>query len=286
MIISTKRRYAYIGIPRTGSKSMNQWLMEHFDGVWYGGHHDFATVPDGAKNFLIFTTVRNPYDRAVSGHFGVHWEKDKPSEELRVLVPPPDAESMARSIERATSSDNRYPGYREIIATAGVHLALYAERLPECLTMLPFTDASMPAFPHVLERGIRPPGEFRDFFNEAFEEHIWEITKDDFRLFDYERHNSRLPDSAPDGRWLRESPTWRLDALSGACRTMWEIAEGSGPLSQDDRKRLREVCRSQAEIHPSAALRKRFDAAADDVALDREAVSALATFTVKEALRK
>lgn len=69
MIISPTHKFVYIGIPRTASKSMNEWLMRHYGGIWYGGHHDYEGIPDDARSFLVFTTVRNPYDRAVSGFF-------------------------------------------------------------------------------------------------------------------------------------------------------------------------------------------------------------------------
>ena len=49
---------------------MNQWLMAHYQGEWYGDHHDWQ-VPAFAKNFLIFTVVRSPYQRAVSGYFAM-----------------------------------------------------------------------------------------------------------------------------------------------------------------------------------------------------------------------
>ncbi|MCY4014505.1 MAG: sulfotransferase family 2 domain-containing protein [Gammaproteobacteria bacterium] len=69
MIISPSHKFVYIGIPRTASKSMNEWLMRHYGGIWYGGHHDYHGIPEDARSFLVFTTVRNPYDRAVSGFF-------------------------------------------------------------------------------------------------------------------------------------------------------------------------------------------------------------------------
>ncbi len=78
MIISDRHRYVYIGIPRTGSKSMNHWLCEYFDGRNCGGHHD-CDVPPEFAGYLVFTIVRNPYDRAASGHFAV---------KLRVSVTP------------------------------------------------------------------------------------------------------------------------------------------------------------------------------------------------------
>ena len=135
---------------------MNEWLMQHYGGVWYGGHHDYHGIPDDARSFLVFTTVRNPYDRAVSGFFGRTWDDRPRDAELRVAVPPPTAEDIDSRIERGR--DDVVP-YREFIEGAGVSLLLHFERLPECLLELPFVDpATIASFPHVLERGIRPPG--------------------------------------------------------------------------------------------------------------------------------
>ncbi|MFN2237530.1 MAG: sulfotransferase family 2 domain-containing protein [Anaerolineales bacterium] len=75
MIISHTREYVYIGIPRTGSKSMNRWLMDHFEGEWFGYHHQWR-VPEEARNYLIFTIVRNPYEREVSGWFHIPWSAE------------------------------------------------------------------------------------------------------------------------------------------------------------------------------------------------------------------
>jgi hypothetical protein len=42
MIVSRTLRYVYIGIPRTGSKSMNRWLMDNFAGNFF----DHFTLED------------------------------------------------------------------------------------------------------------------------------------------------------------------------------------------------------------------------------------------------
>ena len=56
--------------------------------------------------------------------------------------------------------------------------------------------ATVVSFPHVLERGIRPPGGFTDFFDDRYEEFIWESFRDDFEIAGYERHNVGLADAA------------------------------------------------------------------------------------------
>ena len=116
---------------------MNEWLMQHYGGVWYGGHYDYHGIPDDARSFLVFTTVRNPYDRAVSGFFGRTWD-DRPRDiDLQVAVPQPTTEDIDSRIERGREG---VVPYRDFIEGAGVSLLLYFERLPECLHELPFVD--------------------------------------------------------------------------------------------------------------------------------------------------
>ena len=74
MVISHSLKYVYVGIPRTGSKSMINWLVAYFDGEHVGKHHQYR-IPEEVSDYLIFTTVRNPYDRWISGHFCTPWSQ-------------------------------------------------------------------------------------------------------------------------------------------------------------------------------------------------------------------
>lgn len=234
MIISDKHKFVYIGIPRTASKSMNHWLCSYFDGRSHAGHHDYL-VPEDAKDYLIFTVVRNPYDRAVSGHFGVTWggatlqegetplgEPDysdcqTPEERCRRLrdhlergekrerrdmptqshVPLEERIRAARELNESRSHGMNQKGFVDL---AGVKLVLHLERFPGCLKQLPFVDAdNMPPFPHHPERGIRPEGSFFDLFAATDEEEvIWAHGAEDFEAFGYRRFEAGLPQDAPD----------------------------------------------------------------------------------------
>jgi len=59
------------------------------------------------------------------------------------------------------------------------------------------------AFPHVLERGIRPPGTFFDFFSADDEASYWTYTQQEFEAFGYQRFSSGLPAGAPNAIHIR-----------------------------------------------------------------------------------
>ena len=78
-------------------------------------------------------------------------------------------------------------------------LALYVERLPAALHELPFVKhAAVAAFPPVLERGIRPPGTFFEFFRADDEASYWAYAQQEFEAFGYERFASGLPAGTPN----------------------------------------------------------------------------------------
>jgi len=235
MIVSDKHKYVYIGIPRTGSKSMNHWLCSYFDGRNHGGHHDYE-VPEEVSDYLVFTVVRNPYDRAVSGHFGVTWGEAKPQEDESPFAPQPDygdcrnaqercaklrahLKARERREQRPMPEQSPVPLEERIRAKllknemtqkrfadlARVKLVLHLGRIPGCLGELPFvTPTNMPPFPHHPERGIRPPGDFFDFFRDTDEEEVvWTYAKEDFEAFGYRRFDAGLPKDAPNAIWMR-----------------------------------------------------------------------------------
>ncbi len=228
MISSDIHRYVYVGIPRTGTKSMNHWLCEHFDGRWCEDHHS-CDVPQELRDYLVFTLVRNPYDRAVSGHFAVTWGDQAPknhelepysSEQERLRksraflkarerqyqkdMPQqssiPLEERMRAAKLENESEDANVINQKRFVDRAGVKMVLYFERIPQCLAELPFVDASnVPPFPHHPEKGIRPQGNFFDFFHDSDEEQVvWAHAAEDFYAFGYRRLDCGLPEDSPN----------------------------------------------------------------------------------------
>lgn len=201
MHISRQHKFVYIGIPRTGSKSMYQWLSENYDSENFGGHHDFI-VPEEFSDYLVFTVVRNPYDRWASGGFAVLWNGEQPEAAKRV-PPPPLVPSIKPLEERLRESmvEGMNPGngmnQSQFIKKGNVRLALHFESLPECLDDLPFVVRdNMPPFPHALEKGIRPSGTFFDHFQPDDEKCVWAYASEDFKMLGYERFSCGLPEDS------------------------------------------------------------------------------------------
>ena len=76
-------------------------------------------------------------------------------------------------------------------------LALYYERLPQCLGELPFVDpADIPQFPR-WNASPRPLGRnFLDVFPMDDEKLVWDHFAGDFEMLGYERFNCGLPEGS------------------------------------------------------------------------------------------
>ena len=189
MIVSDKHRYVYIAIPRTASKSIARWLAAHYDGHVVGKHHS-TDVPQRCKDYLVWTVVRNPYERAVSGYFAAHKASRQP------------APVVSRSLEDYLLFGKLRP-QTEAIWQAGVQLMLYYEHLPFCLAELPFTGEVFASPERVDERGDRPVRDFFELFGTA-EELAWTWAKADFEAMGYARHNSTEPSHGDLCRWIEK----------------------------------------------------------------------------------
>jgi hypothetical protein len=185
MIISHSLRYVYIGIPRTGSKSMCRWLMDHYQGKWVGGHHDWK-VPAECEGYRVFTVVRNPYEIQASGWFFEPVIKDPNA--------PPKAKTYAEAGRNWIRPTDQPVSQKEFIEWAGVQQILFFEHLPNCLNELPFVNsAHVPPFPHLNAGGYRPPGTFFDLMSPGDEQLVWDGCREDFEFLGYARHNCGGP---------------------------------------------------------------------------------------------
>src|SRR6266480_4616185 len=114
-------RYVYISIPRTGSKSMSQWLVEHFQGEWHGDHHEWR-VPAQYRDFLVFTIVRNPYEIQASGWF---FEPVIKSDDQ-----PPKAKSYAEACRNWIAPRDRPVTHKHFVEWSGIAQVFFFAHLP------------------------------------------------------------------------------------------------------------------------------------------------------------
>src|SRR4051812_1389927 len=185
MIISRTKKYVYIGIPRTGSKSMCRWLMDHYEGQWVGGHHEWK-IPDDCRDFLVFTVIRNPYEVQVSG-----WFFDPV---IKNANAPPKPKTYAEQCRQWVAPPDWPGGQKGFVERSGATQILFFEHLPECLRELPFVDAAnVPPFPHLNAGGSRPAGTFFDLMQPDDEPIVWEHAREDFEYFGYRRYSCGGP---------------------------------------------------------------------------------------------
>jgi len=67
MIYSEKYKFIYFSIPKTGSTTISSILIKDYKAVAHYDRHD-NRIPLHAKDYFKFSTVRNPYERAISGY--------------------------------------------------------------------------------------------------------------------------------------------------------------------------------------------------------------------------
>ncbi|MBV7332264.1 hypothetical protein KFU94_29340 [Chloroflexi bacterium TSY] len=184
MIISNALKYVYIAIPRTGSKSMSQWLVDYFQGEWYGAHHEWK-VPDECKDFLIFTVIRNPYEIQASGWY------------FEPVIKPENyqkPQSYAEAVCQWVPEPDEPVSQKDFVEWSGVSQILYFEHLPQCLQELPFVDPNnVPLLPHLNAGGYRPQGNFFEIMAEGDEKLVWQGAQEDFAYFGYKRYDSGAP---------------------------------------------------------------------------------------------
>ena len=185
MIISKALEYVYISIPRTGSKSMSRWLIDHYQGEWHGRHHEWK-VPEECRGFLVFTLVRGPYEIQASGWYFKPVIKSG-DERARSKTYAEQSRNWVRPTDEPVTQ-------REYVEWSGISQILYFEHLPACLKELPFVDPrDVPPFPHLNAGGFRPSGNFFEIMAKGDEEVVWNSSREDFEFLGYERYDCGAP---------------------------------------------------------------------------------------------
>lgn len=66
MIVSDEHKFVYVSTPKSGTHTMFRYLEEEWEGVRQDGAFHRLQVPPECREYFVFTTVRNPFPRAVS----------------------------------------------------------------------------------------------------------------------------------------------------------------------------------------------------------------------------
>jgi hypothetical protein len=183
MWVSESKRYVYIAIPKTGTQSVSSWLMVHYDATLLRPQHDWKVRPEH-RRFLIFTVVRNPYERAFSNWW---WRTKDPQAEGTDLWGMPFADYVAWDISARCTDPPRNMTQRQYVKGSGATLVLRLERLRSEITRLPFVPDDHPPIPHMRKTVGKPGLSFAGYFSAEDEELVWEGWKEDFEEFGYER---------------------------------------------------------------------------------------------------
>jgi len=74
MVISTKHKYVFVELPRTGSSAISNELIQYYDGHKILNKHStyekyLRVASKEGKNYFVFSCIRNPLDRTVSYYF-------------------------------------------------------------------------------------------------------------------------------------------------------------------------------------------------------------------------
>jgi hypothetical protein len=100
MIICKEHRVVFVAIPKTGTRSTYGILKKYFKGKLYKEHYD--VVPAKYKNYFKFTTIRNPYARAVS----LWWSTCKRGNDKRGFIKESGGDSLELFLKFLISNKN------------------------------------------------------------------------------------------------------------------------------------------------------------------------------------
>lgn len=190
MIVSEKHRYVYIAIPKAGSQSVSQWLVDHYSGSPVGYHHAWK-VPPGYEDYFVFTVVRDPYERC----FSAWWFRCmEPSRQRGNPMSGWSFDRFMRSVLfRKDASQSWDSGSTEARMTqkqfadlSGAQLAVRIES-PDELGLLSFVGPEIPPLPRHNENRTRPDLPFHDYFSGEEEQLVWDYCAEDFAAFGYSR---------------------------------------------------------------------------------------------------
>lgn len=194
MIISDKYKYIFISTQKTGSQSFFKFLPEHFNGVRnnVGGHHS-TQIPKNIdiNEYTIFSTCKNPYERAFSIWFVLMNNKPYKVEWLKILKDDTfltfckfisEHGNSPLPVKRAPSV--AIPQYIWYTYLPEKTIPLHIENIDEEFNKLPFVDKKV-KIPRINKKGTELT--FKDAASDEIVHYLNIWANEDFEKFGYER---------------------------------------------------------------------------------------------------
>ncbi len=181
--------YVFISVPKAGTHTMYWILKKHFGGKQRKGAYHQKNVPKASRKKFLFTTVRNPYARAVSAWISLTKTPRYKKAWIRVAGGP-DFESFLRLIStkrpksRVSGAIAPIPMH-EWIGGIKFDKILKLENLAEEMQTLPFVKDQEFRVPNLLRRTKKD--EYEKFLNKKTIPLINTWAKSDFKDYGYKK---------------------------------------------------------------------------------------------------
>ena len=194
MIVSTKHQFAYLDIPKTGTHSLTQVLMDRYDARRVGRMwHDFR-LHSSHVEMTLFATLRNPFVRAVSSWWHLMFREDDRST-WRPLVGSLDLAALLRwwfeecDRDAPIRGDGVLARQSSFVRACGHKMAfVHLERIDTEMWLLPFWDgpANIPRRDSNGEEVTASDyGDWREIMTDEAAELVRQVYKEDFELGGY-----------------------------------------------------------------------------------------------------
>lgn len=184
MLVCDEHKWIFLRNPKTATRSVTVALKNNFFTRKVGNYHSWE-IPKKLSEYFIFSTVRNPYERAISGW--QHWVgngKNLTFEEF--FDAQKDWADLKMSGFMMKKSEGRYWKIQSNTLNkikGEVHILRY-ENLEEDLNSLPFIDNIV--LPRI---GVQNYGDWKSHYTPDLEAKVYELLQKDFERFGYKRVN-------------------------------------------------------------------------------------------------
>jgi hypothetical protein len=181
MLICDEYKWIFLRNPKTASRSVSYALENIFVTRRYPPFHNWI-IPKELKEYFVFTTVRNPYARAISSWQAwikkglVKFGKSKYSLNF---------EKFFEDLNSGKINGRNYDWRRQvgvIDKIEEVHILRY-ESLEKDFNDLPFIDQQI-VLPQI---GIQNYDDWQGYYTPDLEAKVYEFLKNDFERFGYKR---------------------------------------------------------------------------------------------------